>query len=691
MRLLGVDVGSTFTDLVLFDAETGGVTVHKVPSTPEDQSHGVLTGVREICQTVGVTPAQLDFLTHGTTVATNALLTHRGAKTGMIATKGFRDVVYIGRHHRPLNYSILLEIPWHDRQPVLRRYRKEVTERVIPPEGQALVPLDEAETIRVIEELKQEGIESIAVCFLFSFLNPDHEERVAQLIREHHPGCYVSTSSSIFPQFREFERFVTTAINASLAPTVSRYIANLDRALHEAKVSADLHVMQSNSGLATTAVACEKPVTLLLSGPAAGVAGGVWTAGHLGHERLVTLDMGGTSTDLGVVTEKGVMEAAARDTWIAGFPVMVPIIDIHTIGAGGGSIAYLDAGGALHVGPQSAGANPGPACYNLGGVAPTITDANVVTGRLRPEYFLGGRMLIEPALSRQALAQLGEKLDTDEIATAAAILQIANENMAAAIRTRTVQRGLDPQDFLLVAFGGAGPLHAADVARLLRVPRVLIPNFPGITSALGLLVVDIRYDDVRTVLRSVDEVSASRINQVLGDLSSRLVQQLHRDGCSEDRIRVRKTADVRYIGQGYEVRIELPAEPFGEDASAQIRQAFEKKHEEEYNQVFPGALVELVNLRATAFGAIPHLAKRRQNGTAGKGDGRLKTEDVYFPVDGGMAKLPTVFYDRTCLKVGQRVAGPAIVVQMDSTSVVPQGASCAVDEYGNLLISLEVE
>lgn len=688
MKMLGVDVGSTFTDLVLYDSDSESLTVYKVPSTQDDQSQGVLEGVKEICQIAGIRPSQLSFFSHGTTVATNTMLTNKGARTGLITTKGFRDVIYIGRHHRPLNYSIIQEIPWHHRQPVPRRYRKEVTERVIPPDGETLVPLDENEAIQVVQELKKEGVQSIAVCFLFSYLNSSHEERMKELINEYYPGCYVSTSSGIFPQFREFERFITTAINACLTPTISKYILNMEKALGEVGVTVPLHFMQSNSGLCTTKLASEKPVTLLLSGPAAGVGGGIWAASHMGLQRLITLDMGGTSTDVGVVTEMGIMEATARDTWIAGFPLMVPTIDVGSIGAGGGSICYLDVGGALRVGPESAAANPGPACYDLGGVAPTITDAHVVLGRLRPEYFLGGRMRIKPSLSEKALAELGRKMNMDHVSTAAAIIRIANENMSIAVRSRTVERGISPEDFILIALGGAGPLHAVDLAQLIGIPRVLIPNFPGITSAIGLLVTDIRYDDVRTLLRPLDEISPSTINGIMDEMLNPIIQQLHKDGCLANHIKLRKTADVRYIGQGYEVRIELPTEPLGEDAALWIREAFENKHQEEYDQVFSGVSVELVNLMVTAFGTVPRMSKRRLSGSSQGGTGLIKTEEVYFTIGEKVEKLPAGLYDRTSLRAGQRIPGPAIIVQMDSTSVIPPDALCTIDDFGNLVVDI---
>ena len=410
MRLIGVDVGGTFTDLVLADPESGEIRVHKVPTSGEDPSEGVIRGVSEICEAAGVDPEEIAYVFHGTTTATNAMLENRGAEVGLVTTEGFRDVLHIARHQRPQHYSIMQEIPWQDRTLVKRRNRKVVPERVIPPHGEALIPLDEEAVRRVANELKEAGVEAVAVCFLFSYLNPEHEERAREIVEEEFPRAFVTTSSSIFPQFREFERFTTAAINAFVGPKVGRYVHNLQGGLKKSGVRVDVHIMRSNGGVSPSEVAAEEPVTLLLSGPAAGVQGGAWSGGLSGRKKLITFDVGGTSADIGIVTERGFAEAGARDTWIAGFPVMVPMINVSTIGAGGGSIAYVDEGGAFRVGPRSAGAVPGPACYGHGGTEPTVTDAHAVLGRLDPEHFLGGNMKLFPERAHEVVGDLAGQL-----------------------------------------------------------------------------------------------------------------------------------------------------------------------------------------------------------------------------------------------------------------------------------------
>ena len=422
MALLGVDVGGTFTDLILANGET---YIHKVPTTVEDPSIGVMNGIRELCGRAGVQLSDISHLLHGTTVATNALLTYEGAKTGMITTKGYRDIIHIARHQRPQHYSIMQETPWQDRPLVQRRYRKVVAER-LGPTGEVLTELDEHQVTEAIGELRAAGVESIAVCFLFSHVNPGHEDRVKAMSETMYPEAFVTTSASIFPQFREFERFTTAAINAFIGPKVKRYVNKLANRIKEEGLGSKLHIVRSNGGVATTRIATEKPATLLLSGPAAGILGGAWTAKFDRRDHVITFDVGGTSADIGIVTPRGISEASARDTWIAGYPVMVPILDAHTIGAGGGSIAYVDAGGAFRVGPGSAGADPGPACYGLTGEEPTVTDANVVLGRLDATHFLGGDMTVYPEKAYAVMQALADRLNLDPYETAEGILTVLN-------------------------------------------------------------------------------------------------------------------------------------------------------------------------------------------------------------------------------------------------------------------------
>jgi len=498
MYLIGVDVGGTFTDIVFADTESGRTLIHKTPTTRDDPSRGVVSGMGELCARFDLPRPAINHVLHGTTIGTNAVLEHDGALTGMITTAGYRDIVHIGRHQRPQHYSIRQEIPRQDRPLVRRRHRRTVSERLAPPRGEELVPLDEEGVREAARALRADGVEAIAICFLFSYLNATHELRAREIVQEEFPDCFTCTSAEVAPQFREFERFTTALFNAFVGPRLRDYVGRLERSISDEGFAADLHVMCSNGGVATPATVAKTPVSTLLSGPAAGVLGGAWSGALSGHDRLITFDVGGTSADIGIVIDGRFAEATARDTWIGGYPLLAPMIDIHTIGAGGGSIAYVDAAGAFRVGPRSAGADPGPAAYGRGGVEPTVTDANLLLGRLDPDNFLGGAMRLDPAAARRAIGGLAVRLGLGLEEAAEGILTIVNANMANAISSRTVQKGLDPRGFALVAFGGAGPLHGAEVARALGIPRVIVPAYPGITSAVGLLTTDLKYDAVRT-------------------------------------------------------------------------------------------------------------------------------------------------------------------------------------------------
>ncbi len=566
MIVAGVDIGGTFTDLMLYDTDGRDVHVHKVRSTPAEPERAMIDGLLELCSQAQVDPARVEAVYHGTTVATNAVLTFRGATAGMITNRGFRDVVHIGRHQRPEHYSIMLDIPWQARPFVERRHRKVVAGRLVPPRGDELEPLDEQEVRQAARELRDAGVDAVAVCFLFSYLNPEHERRAAAIVAEEMPGAFVTSSAEVFPQFREFERFTTAGMNAFIGPVTGRYLERLAASLHEAGIPGELHVMMSNGGVASAAQAARRPVTLMLSGPAAGVLGGLWAGQLDGRQRLITFDVGGTSADIGIVTERGVLEAQARDTQVAGYPLLVPMVDIHTIGAGGGSIAYRDHGGAFRVGPRSAGATPGPACYAGGGEEPTVTDANVVLGRIDPDRFLGGEMRLDRAAAVAAVERLAGELGLGTLETAEGILTIANANMAAAIRSRTIQKGHDPREFSLVAFGGAGPLHAADVADALGTREVLVPPFPGITAATGLLTSDLKYDQMRTVFMVQGAIDAERIDATLAEIAGELRQRLLDDGVTAEDITVAAALDCRYIGQGYELRVPLPENRFSDHA-----------------------------------------------------------------------------------------------------------------------------
>jgi N-methylhydantoinase A/oxoprolinase/acetone carboxylase beta subunit len=683
MRVVGVDVGGTFTDFMLYDTESGAAHVHKVPSTPEDPGRALITGLRQLCERVGIEPGDVDGVFHGTTVATNAVLQHRGATVGMVTTKGFRDIVHIGRHQRPQNYSIMQDIPWQSRPFVRRRHRKVVRERLVPPGGEVLEPLDEDGVRRAASELRDAGVEAVAVCFLFSYLNPAHERRAAEIVAREMPDAFVTTSAGIFPQFREFERFTTACMNAFVGPGTGRYLERLTKALRVEGVRGELHVMMSNGGVATSSAVSERPVTLLLSGPAAGVLGGHWAGQLAGRDRLITFDMGGTSADIGIVTERGVTEASARDTWVAGYPLLVPMLDVHTIGAGGGSIADVDAAGGFRVGPRSAGAVPGPACYGKGGEAATITDADVVLGRIAPERFLGGEMPLDRERAVVAVQRIADRLGLDLLEAAEGVIAIANANMARAIRSRTIEKGHDPRDFALVAFGGAGPLHAAEVAESLGIPEVLVPPFPGITSATGLLTSDLKYDQMRTVMSVEGSIDAARIDAELAELAADVKGRLLADGMAESDIAVRAALECRYVGQGYELRVPLAQARF--EVSALER--FHALHEQEYGHASHDP-IEVVNVRVTAVGTRPKL-ERLPVATGSLDDAILGEGESTFRRNGGLAGYVTRFVQRASLPVGETIPGPAVVFQRDTTTLVPPAWAARADASGALVLSIE--
>jgi N-methylhydantoinase A len=689
MRLIGVDVGGTFTDIVFADTDSGQSVIHKVPTTSDGPARGVIAGIVELCARHGLKPAAVDHVLHGTTIGTNAVLEHKGAVTGMITTAGYRDIVHIGRHQRPQHYSIRQEVPWQDRPLALRRHRRTVAERIVPPKGEVLVPLDEAAVGAAAQALRDAGVEAVAICFLFSYLNPAHELRAEEIVREEWPDCFVCTSSGVSPQFREFERFTTALLNAFVGPRLKDYVERLDRGLGEAGLAADLHVMCSNGGVATAATVAHSPVLTLLSGPAAGVLGGAWSGALSGRKQLITFDVGGTSADIGIAIDGQFAEATARDTWIGGFPVLAPMIDIHTIGAGGGSIAYIDDGGAFRVGPRSAGASPGPAAYGKGGGEPTVTDANLVLGRLDPGNFLGGAMRLDVMAARRVVGQLAERLGLSPEAAAEGILTIVNANMANAISSRTVQKGLDPRDFGLVAFGGAGPLHGAEVARALGIPEVVVPAYPGITSAVGLLTTDLKYDAIRTEFQAGDTVDLDRLNGDFTAMQSGLSQQLATDGVLPADAAFQRAGDLRYVGQGYELRVPFPDTALDAAALAAVFARFGELHRAEYGHVFPDSPIEIVNIRVTGIGRMPKIAAPRPSEGGGLAAALVKTAPCAFRVGDRLDTLPTPFYRRDLLPLDEKIAGPAIILQTDSTTVVPPGATVRADHDGNLLLLLE--
>ncbi len=688
MTIIGVDIGGTFTDVFLIDNETETQAIHKV-STTDDPSVGALTGIREICDMTDTAPGSVDYVLHGTTIATNAVLEHDGVKTGMITTENYRDVAHIGRHQRPQNYSIQQDIPWQANPLAKRRHRKTVSERLTPPDGSIEVPLDEDAVADAARELKQEGVKAIAICFLFSYLNDVHEQRAKEIVEDVFPDAYVTASSEVYSQFREFERFTTTAMNGFIGPDVVDYINRFKSELDNYGIDADLHIMQSNGGIATEEMAAEKPVSLLLSGPAAGILGGQWRSELNSpadeEPNTITLDMGGTSADIGIIDDGEVTEANIRETEIGGYPVMAPMIDIETIGAGGGSIAYVDQGGAFRVGPKSAGANPGPASYGRGGTEPTVTDAHVALGRVRPEFFLGGEMDLDTEAAQEAVSEkLADPLDMELMDAGLGALDIVNNNMANAIRSKTIQKGRDPSNFTLVTFGGAGPMHAADLTRELNIPRAVIPVNPGVLSAVGLTTTDIQYDYVNTEFRLIADISHDGLKDTYDDLVDQARSQLQSDGIPRDRMSLELTADCRYEGQGYELSLTVGTSDALDDIET-IRQRFHEVHEAEFGHSFPENPVEVVNERVTGYGELPSSKQLSfPEATTPISEHVLAEETVYFRDGEESSAFSTPFFDRTDLRAGHAVDGPAIIGEKDSTIVVPPDFSATVLEHGDL-------
>jgi N-methylhydantoinase A len=691
MKTIGVDVGGTFTDIVLCDMERSEVAIHKVATTPDDPSRGVMQGVLEICSANQVPPRDIRYLFHGTTIATNAILEHKGARCGLVTNEGFRDIIHIARHQRVDHYSIMQELPWQNRPLVRRQHRKVVKGRLIPPHGEELEPLDEDGVRRAAAELRQEGVEAVAICFLFSYLNPAHEDRARAILAQELPGVFLTTSSSIAPQFREFERFTTAGMSAFIGPKVSRYVAQLGDSMREAGIAGELRIMASNGGVATPAMVAEKPALTLLSGLAAGVLGGGWVGTLAQREKLITFDIGGTSADIGIVVGGRFVETDARSTSIAGFPLLVPMIDVHTIGAGGGSVAHVDRGGAFRVGPRSAGAVPGPAAYGLGGTEPTVTDANVVLGRLAPEDFLGGGMKLDTAAAHGAVSALAAKLGLDLLETAEGILTVINSNMANAIRSRTVQKGIDPRGFSLVAFGGAGPLHGADVAAMLDIPEVVVPRYPGITSAMGLLTTDLKYDSIRTCFQVSHSIDLDKLNADLAAMESALKAQFAADRLDLDAVTFVRIGDLRYVGQGYELRVPLPAGDVNAEGLEDVWRGFHEAHRMEYGRAFATSPIEIVNLRVSGVGRLPKLTRLQPPTGGALAGARVKAGSCVFRVGDRLQSHDTSFYQRHLLAPGAVIAGPAIILQQDSTTVIPPGMRAEVDAIGNIIIEVRAQ
>ena len=657
-KLIGIDIGGTFTDFVFYE---GGpepqLRTLKVPSTPSNPAEAVFTGLAEAKQNSG--PRRI---VHGSTVATNALLERKGSRTALISTRGFADVLEIGRQARPELYDLFVDRP----MPLVPSdLRFEVDERVTA-QGEVLRALDIKSLDPMISSLRAAGVESVAVCLLFSFLRPEHETLIAEYLQPE--DFFVSVSSEVLPEFREYERTSTTVVNAYLAPVIDLYLSQLENGLKDG----ELRIMQSNGGTISAIRARSQAVRLVLSGPAGGVVGARHVASLTGFERLITFDMGGTSTDVSLCDGPALMTTEAC---LAGCAIGVPMVDVHTVGAGGGSIAHLDTGGALRVGPQSAGADPGPAAYGRGDM-PTVTDANLVLGRLSAEMFLGGRMVLDMERARWALRRLADSLNLDLVSTALGIIEIANANMERAIRVISVDRGHDPRELLLVSFGGAGGLHASGLARRLGIPRVLLPPNAATLSAFGMLVADSIYHYSKTVMLASDATTFAELEEFFVPLIAGARKDMMFEGFLSEDVTLELLLDMRYVGQSYEIPI-----PFDPD----FKDNFHQVHRRSYGHSEPSASTEIVNVRLRAVGKTP----KPELPTLKLGDGDPEQALIGIrPVmlQGGEKEVP--FYDGTKLENDDRMFGPAIIVVPDTTLLLDFGDRARVDAYRNLIVDI---
>ena len=666
---IGVDTGGTFTDFVI--AIGPRVTSFKLPSTPSNPAESIIEGITRALEAHSGTPFEV---VHGTTVATNALLERKGARTALVTTEGFQDVIEIGRQARPDIYNFMVTRP----SPLVpRELRFGLSER-IGPEGSVLVELQQDEVDRVLSELKQTGVESIAVCLLFSFANAEHEKKVSEALKD--LNVPVSLSHKIIPEYREYERTSTVLINAYLTPLMSRYLSTLETKLastiHRSpgqrdRSSSSLRVMQSNGGSVSAAVAAYEPVRAILSGPAGGVVGALKVCGAAGIKDIITFDMGGTSTDVALCSGKA---RTTNEALVAGLPVAVPVIDIHTVGAGGGSIARVDAGGALRVGPESAGADPGPACYGEGD-DPTVTDANLVLGRFGGSSLLGGEMPLDRDRAMAVMERLGKQMDRSPEKAALGVVQIANANMERALRVVSVEKGFDPRFFSLVSFGGAGGLHVCALAAALRIPRVVVPASPGTLSALGVLLGDVLKDYSRTVMFKVAQLDLSAVEREFVGMEKKAVRELATEGFKDDRIKLLRSAAVRYVGQSFEIAI-----PW----SVRFAKEFHEAHRARYGYDDAKRPMEIVSLRLQAVGVTEKPGLKRIKTTRRISPKPVDQVRVFFSE--GTVRTPV--YKRETLQPGTRLKGPAVITEYSSTTLISPGLGVDVDPWLNLIVRL---
>jgi N-methylhydantoinase A len=683
MLRLGVDIGGTFTDVVVLDEQGSRVLGYKEPTTPDNFIDGAIRGIKGLLARHDIASDEIGLVAHGATIATNAVIERTGPKIGLLTTKGFRDILEQGRGARPAELIYDIRRPRPDPL-VPRKYRIGITER-LDAEGHELVPLLEQDVVDALEFFRSEGIASIAVCFLFAYCNAAHEKKVKSIATELYPEAQIHLSSEIHPEIREYERLSITVLNAYVGPVVTKYLSTFDSGLRSLGIQRELYVMQSNGGLSTSRVASERPISTFFSGPAGGVIASKFIARQLGIADAVMTDMGGTSFEVAMI--HGGEPQLTTEKEVGGYPLNTTSLDINTIGAGGGSIAWVDEVGGVKVGPRSASARPGPACYGLGGKHPTTTDANLVLGRLGADSLLGGRFKISPELARAAIQErVAKPLGMTVEAAAQGIVTILNAKMSGAIRALTVKRGFDVREFALIVYGGAGPLHAVDLANELHIPWVIVPPDPGTTSALGLTLPDVAHDYVKTYLsdlRGADPIDVEATFVELEESGRRDVTTARTD---VQGLVFRRSMDLKYANQTFTLTIDLDERLFSSETSDAVRERFHRLHESMYGLRFAEEPIEIVNLRVSVVGKLKTLhmdkvaAKNRKPGDSAKG-----CRDVYFfGPTAGFVNCPVHDYER--LGIGAVVVGPAIVEQENSTIVVPPARLAKLDAYHNLII-----
>ena len=677
---VGVDVGGTFTDLVVTVAGENRTILHKLPSTPDRPDRAIVDGIREVLAAEGLGAAEVSHLAHGTTVGTNALIQRRGGKVALVTSEGFRDLLEIGRQTRPKVYDIHLD---HPKPLVERALRLEVPERRLA-DGTVHRALDEARLRELAAVVRAEKVDCVVVCFLHSYAWPEHERRAVEILSEElaDEGVRIIASSAVYPEFREFERFSTAVLNGALLTTMGVYLDRLTGEVARAGLRVEPKVSQSAGGLMSVEMARRHPIRASLSGPAAGVLGAARRAGAAGYRDVITLDVGGTSADVSLLRDTRPAEVHERT--LAGFPLRLPALDVNAVGAGGGSIAWIDQDGLLKVGPRSAGAAPGPACYAAGGTEATVTDANVVLGRLDGEALLDGEMPIDRSLARAAVGRLADSLDLGLEETALGIVRVACATMVKAIRAISVERGHHPAEFVLFVYGGAGPLHAVDVARELEIGTVIVPPSPGLLCADGALASALRNDFVRTLLLALDPAAISQVNGAREEVAAAAQAWFAAEGIPAPRRSFEWSADLRYVGQNYEIQVPWNGRQVDRNTVAEIADAFHAAHERQYGFASATEAIQLVSVKAKAVGALPAPPiPRLEPGPEAAPCGERRT--VFEP--GGRSRVSPV-YRRGELAPGQAVPGPAIAEQLDTTVVVFPGDRMAVDPWGNLVIAL---